>query len=81
MTGMEFRLGAVRHVFQFLPPMTMCSLHPITGLPTSPQIPICGKCFKALEDDPFDGRPGQLRPGAAKGSRCFRCQRKCYPCD
>jgi hypothetical protein len=78
---MEFRIGQVRHIFEYLPPMTMQSLDPVSGLPSSMALPICGRCFKVLKDDPFSGQPGKLTPGAPKGSHCFRCGNKAYPCD
>lgn len=79
--GPEFRLGQMVHVFNYLPPMLMQSLDE-WGRATSPETPICGRCFRVLGDDPFDGKPGQLRPLKIGNQRhCFRCGRKCHPCE
>lgn len=80
--GPSFRLGQVVHIFDYLPPFWMQSLDD-WGNPTSPWTPICGRCFRGLGDDPFGGRQGQLRPMLKGGSghRCFRCGRRCHPCD
>jgi hypothetical protein len=80
--GPELRLGGLRAVLDYLPPMCMQSLDRITGRPSSPWLPICGKCFQGLGDDPFAGQPGQSRPLAAGNQeRCFHCGRRCHPVD
>jgi hypothetical protein len=80
--GPSFRLGHVIHIFDYLPPMAMQSLDLITDKPTSAWLPICGRCFQGLGDNPFDGKPGQLRPLPLENKAfCFRCGRRCHPVD
>lgn len=79
--GPEMRLGQMVHIFDYLPPFYMQTLDD-WGKPTSPWTPICGRCFRQLGDDPFGGKQGQLRPIAiGNKERCFRCSRRCHPCD
>jgi len=72
--GPEMRLGQLRHVFKMLPPMTLRDLHGVT-------MPVCGRCFQKLGDDPFNGQPGEILTSVAKGSRCGFCGHKAWPVD
>jgi hypothetical protein len=77
--GPQFRQGQLVHIFDYLPPMMMQSLNE-WGKPSSPWLPICGRCFRGLGDDPFAGHPGQLRPLTIENNqRCFRCGKRCHP--
>lgn len=79
--GPAFRIGNMMHVFDYLPPVMMQTLDEF-GKPTSPWVPMCGKCFSQLGDDPFDGKPGQTRPLVIENNRrCARCTRRCFPFD
>jgi hypothetical protein len=72
--GRAGRVGLVEHIFQFLPAWTMVDCFGVTAH-------VCGRCFRKLPDDPFDGRPGKLTPGVPKGTYCVFCNHKANPCD
>ena len=74
MQGPETRLGQVRHVFEFIPPMTLRDMYGVT-------MHVCGRCFKKLGDDPFNGQPGQILTSVPHGVRCGFCGRMAYPTD
>jgi hypothetical protein len=67
-------------IFEYLPPMMLQTLD-AWGKATSPWVPYCGRCFRQMGDDPFDGHQGQLRPLTIENDRrCARCGRRCHPC-
>lgn len=72
--GPEIRLNGVRHVFEYLPPWTMTDMWGV-------QFYCCGRCFRKLGDDPFEGRPGKLTPGVPMDTRCVLCGRRADPFD
>jgi hypothetical protein len=77
--GPQFRTGQMLSTFEYTPPVMMQSLD-VFGRPTSQWIPLCGRCFRVLGDDPFNGHPGQTRPMRIENKqRCFKCGRRCHP--